>query len=120
MDNPFENPDPTEKLNACRLVNEEIKYLDEQWGGKFSEYVHHCIKRDIAELQQQKNNKTILFKETGLYVLLIGFGMFFFVLGIKSTILLEIVLSYVIGLFMFIFGTVGGLLYALQSTRRKP
>jgi hypothetical protein len=115
MDNPFENPNPSEKFCSCRLVNDEINYIDTHWDGKFSEYVHHCIKRDITDIKQ--NNKTILFKETGLYVLLIGFGMFFFVLGIKSTMLLEIFLSYVIGLFMFTFGTVGGILYALQSTR---
>jgi len=103
----------SEKLGHCRLIDYEIDYIDNFWNGKFSDFVHSKIKEDI----KNHKDKNILFKELSTYIVLMGLGVFFFFFGLRSIYIFEMVLSYVLGLFMLIFGVVGGLLYALQSTR---
>ena len=108
-----------EKFSSCRLINEEIEYIDNFWNGKFSEYVHNSIKRDIQQVETNKNNKRIgVFKDFSLYVVIAALGLIFFLFGIKSTTTFEMLLSYVLGLFMVLFGIVGGALIALQTTRQ--
>jgi len=110
----------TEKFSSCRLVDDEINYLKKYWDGKFSDYVHNSIKRDIKQIETNKQNqRTQLFKDFSIYVILMGFGAIFFIFGIRSITIGEMLISFVLGLFMFIFGIIGGLIVALQSTRRN-
>ena len=108
-----------EKIYSCRLVGEEITYMDTYWQGKFSDFVHNCIKKEQNLIKNNKNNKHQLFKDIGLYLVLISLGVIFFIFGIKAYNIVEVLLSFVFGLFLTLFGLIGGLLYALQSTRRR-
>lgn len=109
----------TDKLSTCRLVEDEISYLDNYWCGKFSDYVHSSIKRDIVELENNKKKyKALLFKEFSQYVVIMGLGIVFFLFGLNTTGVFQMAISYVLGLFMVVFGVVGGLLIALQSTKK--
>ena len=108
-----------EKIYSCRLVGDEITYMKTYWDDKFSEFVHNSIKKEKNLIKQAKNNKHQLFKDIGLYLVLISLGVIFFIFGIKAYNIVEVLLSFVFGMFLTLFGIIGGLLYALQSTRRR-
>ena len=106
----------SEKSATCRLSGDEIDFIDNIWNGKFSEFVHQSIRKEMETVKQK--NRLASVKDVNLNVLLMGFGLFFFTLGLRSTTSLEMVLSYAFGMFLFGFGVTGGLLIALQSTRK--
>jgi len=108
-----------EKLVSCRIIDDEIDYLNTYWDGKFSDYVHNSIKRDIKQIENNKNLRQLeLFKDLSIYVVLIALGTIFFLFGIKTTSDTTMALYYVIGLFLVIMGVSGGMIIALQSTRK--
>jgi len=104
-----------EKFTSCRLINEEISYIDECWNGKFSDFVHSKIKEDL----NNNNQNSQLMKDISLYVVIGGLGVVFFLFGMRSINVFEMLLSYGLGFFMLVFGIAGGILFALQSTNRK-
>lgn len=74
---------------------------------------------DSAIENEENNIKSQIFKDFSLYVVIIALGLVFFLFGMNYTFVAEMLLCYVIGLFMVIFGIVGGVLVALQSTKRN-
>ena len=108
-----------EKLVTCRIVDDEIDYLEKYWEGKFSNYTHNSIKRDIKQIEKNKNLKQLeLFKDLSIYIVLIALGVIFFLFGIQATNNTSMALYYIIGLFLVIMGISGGMIIALQSTRK--
>ena len=110
----------SEKFSTCRLVDDEIEYISRFWDGKFSDYVHSSIKDDIQQLRENnKQQRLQIYKDFSLYIVLIGLGAVFYLFGVRSISLVEMVSAFVLGTFMFTVGIVGGVLVALQSTRRN-
>jgi len=108
----------SEKFANCRIIDKEIEYIDRYWNGSFSDYVHNSIKRDLKELETaEKNRKLQVFKEFSLYVVIMALGTICFMIGLQTPISIAMALSYVTGLFLIVFGTAGGLLVALHSTK---
>lgn len=108
-----------EKFVTCRIIDDEIDYLDTYWDGKFSNYVHNSIKRDIKQITLNKNREHLeAFNKLSLYIVLIALGVIFFLFGIQSTNTTLIVLQYILGLFLVVMGIAGGMIIALQSTRK--
>lgn len=106
-----------EKIFSCRLIDNEIDYIDDHYDGKFSDFVHNSIKNAIKD--QNNNIHSQLFKDFSLYVVIIALGFVFFLFSINYSTMLEKVLCYIIGIFMTTFGITGGFLIALQSARRS-
>jgi len=107
----------SEKFCNCRLIDNEISYIDKYWDGSFSEYVHNSIKRDLFEL---KNNKKFeMLQNFALYVIVIALGAIFFIFGIKASSVLEMTMSFALGVFCIVFGIIGGVTLALHSTRER-
>ena len=111
-----------ERQCNCRITDkniDEIAYIDTYWDGSFSNYVHNSIKRDIKQIDSNKNRKQLdLFKDLGIYIVLIALGSIFFLFGIQTTNLVSMAVYYVIGLFLVVMGITGGMVIALQSTRQ--
>lgn len=110
----------TEKFTSCRLIGNEISYIEKFWDGSFSDYVHNSIKRDIQELEKQKNKaRSILFKEFSLYLVIFALGTIFFLFAGRSLSLIEMYTAFILGVFFTSFGIVGGVIVALQAKPRK-
>ena len=107
----------SEKVYSCRLINEEIDFINDIWDGKFSYYVKTKINNDINQGKKQTRLKT--FNNFNSYIVITALGIIFFLFGIEHNAGYENVLYYIPGLFLIILGVVGGMLVALQSTNRK-
>ena len=108
-----------EKFTSCRLGGSEINYINKYWDGSFSAYVHNSIKRDIKQIDVNKKDQQLeLFKDFSIYIVLIALGAIFFLFGMQGTSYGEIVIYNVSGLFLVVLGIAGGMVVALQSTRR--
>lgn len=109
-----------EKFVSCRLGGSEINYINEYWDGGFSAYVHNSIKRDIKQIDVNKKDKQLeLFKDFSIYIVLMALGVIFFLFGMQNSTYGEIVTYNIIGLFLVVLGIAGGMVVALQSTRRN-
>ena len=117
MNDLFENNKSKEKIFTCRITDDELDFINELLNGKFSEYVHNCIKKDLKKHKQEQ--KTQLMKDFGLYLIMAGMGVLFFIFGSNTLNVLHLSLLYIVGFFLLAYGTVGGVFIALQSTRRK-
>ena len=107
----------SEKIYSCRLINEEIEYINNFWDGKFSYFVKTKINDDIKT--NNKQNKVKSFNNFSSYIVITALGIIFFLFGIEHNTGYENVLYFIPGLFLVIMGVVGGMLIALQSTRRN-
>lgn len=101
---------------SCRIVGEKADYIRKFWDGSIGNYLNNSIKRDIQELENHKKyEKAKLLKEFSIYLVLVAFGMIFFLFSVRSISLLEMYVAFILGLFFTVFGIIGGVSVALQT-----
>ena len=104
-------------LKSFNIKNKHITFL-ESINKNTSKAIRIVIDNAIKN-RDRNNDKSQLMKDISLYVVIGGLGVVFFLFGLRSLSIVEMLVSYSLGFFMLVFGLVGGMLFALQSTNRK-
>ena len=105
--------------NICKSFTIYSKHLDflESVNKNTSYALRNVI--DKAIINHNNKKKSQLMKDISLYIVICGLGVVFFLFGLRSISIFEMLISYALGFFMMFFGVIGGMLIALQSTSRK-
>ena len=94
----------SEKFPSCRLVGEEIDYINEYWDGSFSKFVHSSIKDNIHKIKN--NKKKTFFQDFTRNIIMLGIGAIFVLFSLNIEGLLGFIIVLLLGVFFMVTGLV--------------